>query len=318
MYREGDDAQLLALFNSVFGSNRSADEWNWKYHDPDRSSAPQIVVAESSGQIVGMYPALRVRLSVRGDIVTAFQPVDNAVLPHFRNGLVQKGLVRRHQEETLRVSPITFGFPGIRHFRLGLKTLGYEDLGSLPQYELRGSFAAHEYDSLDSVREISSLEPFEFGIEKLARHVAEIFPVSTLRDVRYLNHRYLLHPARKFSIFGFFDGLQLLGIVVTNCQQSRNSVSSVTVYDLFGVDREEVAAALLAKASQALLQKRTGSVLCWYKGLHTYARALQSLGFVPTDVEHFRAACLYPRDGRDSRLILDPNSWLFTLGDTDL
>lgn len=98
-YRNGDETQLLALFERTFGKSRTIEDWRWKF--ADRSAPfPHIWVAElpESGRLVGHYAGIPVQLKLGQRQVNALVSVETMTDPAYR----RQGMLTRFGEVVYR------------------------------------------------------------------------------------------------------------------------------------------------------------------------------------------------------------------------
>jgi hypothetical protein len=94
---EGDEAQLLSLFERTFGRRRALEEWRWKFMEsPGTSAIPNVWVARlpDTGRIVGHYAGIPLRMQIGGRGASAMLSVDTVTDPDFR----RQGMLTRFGE----------------------------------------------------------------------------------------------------------------------------------------------------------------------------------------------------------------------------
>ncbi len=121
----GDEVGINNGFNEVFETNRTLEEWHWKFGDD--GGLGRMLVALVAGEIVAHFGLLVVPLWWRGRRLLLGQTVD--CYAKRRQGVVQSRVfeqlfqaVREHFGAELDG---LFGFPGQRHMKLGQLRLGY-------------------------------------------------------------------------------------------------------------------------------------------------------------------------------------------------
>ncbi|MFC6726753.1 GNAT family N-acetyltransferase, partial [Halobium palmae] len=72
-YEPGDREAFLTLYADVFGKERDATWFDWRYDGPYVSQVA-MTVAERAGELVGALPFIGFRLRAGGDTVLALQP----------------------------------------------------------------------------------------------------------------------------------------------------------------------------------------------------------------------------------------------------
>ena len=138
-YRAGDEVQINDGFNEVFGLNRSLDEWRWKF--PEHPEGRWIMLAvDPGGSVLAHYAAVAMQVRFGQEQVRAGQIVDAYSRREVRGTRVFSSCYERFIEAfgTPDGLSLMFGFPGRRHYEMGLKALKYVPIGSVP-YWVRGS-----------------------------------------------------------------------------------------------------------------------------------------------------------------------------------
>ncbi|MCZ7625578.1 MAG: GNAT family N-acetyltransferase [Candidatus Methylomirabilis sp.] len=91
-YRSGDEGRILSLFQDVFSVDRTLEHWRWKFQ-ANPAGSDYIRLAEApSGELVGQYAALPVRVSWGATTQIFTQIIDVMVDRRFRLGLKRPGL----------------------------------------------------------------------------------------------------------------------------------------------------------------------------------------------------------------------------------
>lgn len=125
-YRPGDEEAINRGFTRVFGAPRTLEEWRWKFPPHVRRI---LLLEDDAGEVAAHFAALAVPVEIDGRMVTAGQAVD--IYSDRRRNLAREGpfvrLVRAFYERFGGPEDLSFlyGFPGHRHFRLGVRLLGY-------------------------------------------------------------------------------------------------------------------------------------------------------------------------------------------------
>ncbi len=84
-YQPGDERDLLALFNRVFGKQRSLEHWRWQF-ERNPYAPPTMIVArrESDGLLAGSHVVMPIALNTAGKRVLAGHTLDLVVHEDFR------------------------------------------------------------------------------------------------------------------------------------------------------------------------------------------------------------------------------------------
>lgn len=126
-----DAAGIRSLFERVFGTPMSEEEWRWKFElDPDGWHA---VVGVHDGQIVGNYAGWGMRFLLDGEARCLYSVGDVATDPAVRGLGGRRGVYRAMADafygamDRQRV-PFCFGFPNSRALRVSERIVGSRTL----------------------------------------------------------------------------------------------------------------------------------------------------------------------------------------------
>ncbi|OYW07178.1 MAG: hypothetical protein B7X11_00350 [Acidobacteria bacterium 37-65-4] len=195
-YRPGDEVAINEGFNAVFGLQRSLDEWRWKF--PEQPEGRFIMLAvDPSGRVLAHYGAVVGRVQFGDRTVRAGQIVDAYSREEVRGTRVFSTCYEHFisafgNPEGL---PLMFGFPGRRHYDMGLKALKYIPICSVPYWSRR-------------VRRRIILPAWRFEVRHgfdgdevndLWRRAAFRYDVTVVRDVGWLARRYRERPGVEYQ-----------------------------------------------------------------------------------------------------------------------
>lgn len=202
-YRHGDEAAIEAGFRRVFGVERPAGEWAWKFPPADEGGGRRVMVALAGGEVVAHVAAQPVRFTVDGRAVLAGHVVDAFSRP--RAGLARRGVFARTVDALFATYcgaegiAFVYGFPGARHMRLGRQVLAYAAPRPVP-YRVRelvagqggagaGSGVTPGPSAWRRLRRRLSGIRVEAGfaasaLDDLWRRAADRYPVAAVRDGR--------------------------------------------------------------------------------------------------------------------------------------
>ena len=194
-FRPGDEASLNEGFNRVFGLQRTLSEWEWKFPvlAPGRAIA---VAVDDSGAVVAHYGATVVRMQLGELAGWAGQIVDAFSVPEVRGTRVFSQLYEIFVREFCRPDRLVmgFGFPGRKHFEMGLKHLRYIVLGKAPFW--RRDVGRRRWWPRRASRTQDGFDA-EFS-HALWRSAAARYRWATVRDAQYLRQRYTGRPGVEY------------------------------------------------------------------------------------------------------------------------
>ncbi len=201
-YRDGDEYKIVSLFREVFGKEKTLAHWNWEFRENPNGSRIMLCFSEE-GDLVAQCASIPVKAYLLGEEIEISQVVDCMSSRKFRGIFVKKkGLyvltISRffHEYAGPGRDLYLYGFPGERHYRLGVKLLGFVPsprvLFFVSTVETGGRSFFH---SLDSIPTEAFLGLF-VGMNKRMR---EIFPFLVKKDGEYLEWRYVRCPFRRYT-----------------------------------------------------------------------------------------------------------------------
>jgi hypothetical protein len=204
-YRHGDGPAINRGFERVFGKTRDLAEWEWKFPADDREKT--ILLAEEDGEILAHFAAVPVSLQVDGRRIRGGQVVD--VYSVRRPGLFLR-LVARFYHELCGAGrlELIYGFPGERHFRLGVRKLRYSEPVAVKFWSRSVEPADGEVRRLGrGLRERwrawkstvglgETLEPTE--ADRLWERISSRLPVAAVRDRKWVERRFGSRPGVEY------------------------------------------------------------------------------------------------------------------------
>jgi hypothetical protein len=226
-YRPGDEEAINQGFNRAFRRDRSLDEWAWKF--PIEPEGRLIMVAESNGELLAHYSALRLRFQVEDEVWPTGHVVDVFATRPVRSGISLRGAFVATGEEFYRHfgadgdTPLFYGFPGPRHRRQGELQLSYDEMPFQPATYL----TRRPPEPSSRIRRLRyRAEPardWEPRLDDLWQRVRRSYPVATVRDAEWALRRLAGHPTVRYHRFLVMPrfGRRPLGWVAFRTDQSR-------------------------------------------------------------------------------------------------
>jgi len=129
-----DRATFLSMYETVFGRERSADWFRWKFRENPFVDHVPIIVASDDGTPIGFRSFFAQELRAGDAVVPAFQPCDTMVHPdHRKRGLFDRMNERAIDRYTDGRPSCFFNFPNERSKR-GNRKHGWHEIGTVPAY----------------------------------------------------------------------------------------------------------------------------------------------------------------------------------------
>lgn len=309
-YVPGDERAINDGFNEVFGVSRSLDEWNWKF--PAQPEGRWIMLAVGpGGRILAHYGAIAMQVRFGSESVRAGQIVDAYSRVEVRGMGVFSTCYEHFIESFGRPDalPLMFGFPGRRHYEMGLKALKYVPIGSVP-FRARG------------VRRRISLPGRRFEIRRgfdadavdgLWRCAAERYDVAAVRDAGWLARRYCGRPSVEYVHLSAWRRGRAHAWAVARAQEG-----VLRLAELVWNGEDERALDAVDRGLDNLARRLSCTALeLWLSGDPVADRALERLDWArrPCPLDMLMVARTF-----DARVDLDrmQRGFYLTMGDSDL
>lgn len=251
--------EVFELYERAFGTSIDPRLWDWKFGQGRGIG----VLAIKSGHVIAHYGGIVRQVLFEGESGRALMPADVMVAPEERGVLTRNGVMKRtarylfdrHLGEG-RTCRLAVGFPTRRHRLLGERLGLYEDGGPLTEL-VWNPVRRRGWAGLDvRIRILDGSDRLTWCDaawsqmrDDLKEHVVGV------RDGRWLAHRYLDHPLKRYQVLGFVGafGLSRLGVAVLH-----ESEGELECLDLIAV-RSRMPT--LIKALQGWMWQRGLSVL---------------------------------------------------------
>lgn len=346
-FRDGDEVEINRLFNQVFGTNRTLEEWQWKFRR-NPAGVIHVEVAEEGGRLIGHYASMPAFFTYQGATIPVSIPCDNFVHPDYRGGLrgVQKAMHDYHTVFSDWFPKFGFGCPNPAHYVIGKRILKYKDVGEIPvlyrrlglRLGLRSKIPGLPNSLATLISDLARLPSrwalsarlrragglrtsvvagFDERVNALWARVHKSFTIGCVRDLPFLRWRFS-RPGYRYRIVTAARGDELAGYVVTSVRDEAGARVGYMV-DMLS-DSDEASAALIARALLQLHADGADYALCWMLADKPQSAVLHQFGFAPRE-QAFPAVKVVFQNG-DPETISDSvlgrlENWYLTMADSD-
>jgi hypothetical protein len=327
-YRRGDEDRILQLFHRVFGKERSLKHWQWKFRDNPEGAYIHVVETDT-GEIVGHYAGIPVRVAAEGKSFVFLQLVDTMVDRDYRCGLKKPGMFAQlfmkfaedyggHDR-----AAIMYGFPIPEALRIGQRLLGYVPLHPVMKLvrPIKGTPDSaprpRMVDLLQHVRiRVRQVTRFDVSADRLWEECRRELRVATVRDARYLNWRYVDCPDAKYTLLVAENMMRfsLQGIAVLRLDSLGQGVGFLMDW-LIPFRAKAAADQLLARSIEEAESAGVKELQVWLPASSPWYRCLLDRGFQVADTQYVLVARTFT-----SNLPLEfvNPRWYYTMGDSDI
>jgi hypothetical protein len=191
-----DAPGIRRVFQNVFGSPLSEEEWRWKFaQDPDGWRG---VVAVLDGEVVGTYLGWGALFLLDGEERLLYSAGDVATEKRIR-GMGGKHSVFGMMADAFfsgvaKAVPFCYGFPGARHERVSEKIVGSRTLFPIELVQV----PAESFRAAPSDMETGDLAPE--GHDALWETARRALRFAAVRDRTRVNWRFHARPARHYRM----------------------------------------------------------------------------------------------------------------------
>lgn len=327
-YRRGDEDRILQLFHRVFGKERSLIHWQWKFRDNPEGAYIHVVETDT-GEIVGHYAGIPVRVAAEGRSFVFLQLVDTMVDRDYRCGLKKPGMFAQlfmkfaedyggHDR-----AAIMYGFPIPEALRIGQRLLGYVPLHQLVKLVRPVERVSHRtpwrraVDKMHHIRvRVCDVDRFDASADRLWEECRRELRVATVRDARYLNWRYADCPDVKYKLLvaESMMGTSLQGIAVLRLDSLGQGVGFLMDW-LIPFRAKAAADQLLARSIEEAELAGLKELQTWLPAVSPWYQYLLDRGFQVTDGHYVLVARTFTPNLPLE--FINPR-WYYTMGDSDI
>ncbi|MBZ0168965.1 hypothetical protein MELA_02087 [Candidatus Methylomirabilis lanthanidiphila] len=326
LYQPGDEVQIVGLFQRVFGKERSLAHWRWKFMDNPEGAQICLAVTDT-GEVIGQYAGIPVRVMVDGQILTFSQSIDSMVDAGYRRGLKKPGVFASLFERFADTYggrdgvTILWGYTTPEALRIGRRLLGYLALHRVVKL-VRSVDSPARLSPWQQMSEawrriqcpIHPVRRFDAGIDRLWEQCRPELRVATIRDARYLNWRYADCPDVQYRLLmaGGTMGTPPLGMAVLRLGWEGQPVACLVDW-LVPWKNMAAAERLLQRSFEEAGLAGMKELHAWFPPSSPWCRYLRDKGF-----QSIETACMTVRQFTPTiSLELLNAHWYYTMGDSD-
>lgn len=311
-YGDGDETQIVKLFNEVFKQNRTVDYWHWQFLESPYGKAA-MAVGDAEGKVIGQCTLLPSKIQVGGREILGGQSIDAMVHSDYRRrGYYEKLAFMSYDIGTENGIAFRYGFPSQAALQGILEKLGGSLVSDIPLYmdvyrldRLVSYFLKSKIISkvlaapiksliwLFKGKKIKSRRNYEFKeVKNFGREFDEFwdrikskYPTMTSRESTFLNWRVANHPTIEYKTFSaYIDGV-FKGYIILKDEEKmvrgKYPLKIGSIVDIVGED-DDTYLGLYEKAKRHFKSIDVDFVLCWILDGMYYGDTLKKLGFIKT------------------------------------
>lgn len=283
-YRNSDEDKVLAMWELAFGQTADKEIWRWKFHDCPFGRQTMLCL-NKDGAPVSMYAGIPYPANWNGRDIYMTHMLDNMSHPEYRQFAIGKKSLYVYNVEyyfyAYRNQPTLFylyGFPGLKHFKLGNIFLNYSFIKEGVQY------MAADPHQIKNIHKPSANECEEIfkpipQLDELWSDSVSHFPFSTKRNVAFIKWRYFDHPRNKYTIYisKYPNNKPALYVVVKYDDQT------ATIVDLLSKPANPYLGKTLFRIREDCINKNINTLRVWLPKTHFLSKCFFDMGFIPSN-----------------------------------
>ena len=338
-YREGDEDRILELRGISLSDSRDIRWWQWMFQNGPAGPA-LIWLADNGQKIVGHHALLPLRVKISEGEHKCCLGFDVMTHPDYqRQGILSKLRAKIYEsaaENDIRFSlgsatpqifPVysklgsfficeppllvkTISLGKVLKSRFGIPAFIGTILG-YPWERLTGRTSSLQDNDIEIERVLS----FDDTIDSFWLKASEIKKIMIIRDMKYLNWRYVEKPGDEYIIFVARRRKEIVGYIVLKIQTG--PMIRGLIIDILTLPGENaVAERLITRATEYLRGEGVAMISCMMLRDTPYYATLRKLGFMRRSSGVLFGACLIGQD-LPKEILADPGNWYYTWGDSD-
>jgi len=267
---DADDAQLVALFASVFRAPPSLEDWRWLSRQNPDGENRVYVLRGSAHQVVGCYCTFPTTiLSGRRRIRAAF-PNHLAIREGFRDPQTFMELVQfASEQERARGTELDRKRPNRNSYLPHKMLAGFSDFRTVELlYREKSTVRSHG---------CRKIERFDASFEIFLRSATESFALGFEKSVAWLNWRYFERPANPYTAYAYSPSGKLAGFIVLKFWKEPSGFRKAHIMDLWSAS-DAATSELLAAADSFAAE--CDELNLWCVEHFPWRAALDAHGFV--------------------------------------
>jgi len=306
------EKQCIRLFEEVFKEKMSTEFWQWKYSQ--ENMIWRGVCALKKGEIIGYYNGMYREILYFGKQKKALAVGDIMVSPKARGGFKENSpfYTMTRTWGTMNLGPkkqflLAYGFPNKRHMLLAEKVSLYEEVDTITEVHWHINNKSISLENFYIEKYISN-KIEDSNIKKLWEEMALDFKTDLIgvRNIPYLEHRYINHPKFEYMIYLLYDKMKNLCCTLI----LKKDKSQMLLMDIIA-KKENFKLGI--KCAIFLTQKHNCNLLkCWITTSKINLFRFYNSVLHPTDISIPTSSFIEDFDPKHIK-----NKWFLMYGDTD-
>lgn len=314
-YQNGDEHQILKLYEEVNNRKMALDYWRWRYsRNPFGEGIIKLVFAD--GKLIGHYAVTPMDIMVDNRSLRAVFSLHTMTHPDFQ----KQGIFTFLAEEVYKKCQsegfsFVYGFPNENSYHGFTNKLGWTGFGKMSSLEKK---LDAKTKAASAAGNIHGVDRFDDRVNVLWNKVKAGYRVIVPRTKDYLNWRFAEHPTIEYPKYVITTGgVELSGYVVLKVYRNGNLVKGHIV-DMLSVDDEHTVKSLLNNAYDYFIEKGIGNLSCWMPESCFCTRILKEEGFISKEFDVNFGVRTFEKANESLRSVEQLDNWHLTMSDADI
>lgn len=275
-YRPADQPAVLAMWAEVFGKQLPEPLWRWKYVE-NPFGYRILLSVKDTGEILAFFGGIPYSANWDGRTTEIIQLMDIMSHPRYRGAgfFIRTVLAFIESYTGIDKAPLLYGFPGKQHFEIGEKYLQYSRLKDGAAYLVAGTGdgIGALSGSLFCVEPVSRVDE---SFDRLWEACRGDYPMSVIRDGRFLQWRFLDHPLNQYEIWRCWNSSKerLAGYAVTSVKDG-----DVVIVDWLSAPEQQTVAGFLSRLKASYHERGIKRIVTWLPSGHRLSGMFRGAGF---------------------------------------
>lgn len=315
-YKNGDELQIIRLFNRVFGQEMSLPFWKWRFKENPYGKGIIKLVFDAD-KLIGQYAVIPMSVQVTGVPVKAAFSMTTMTHPDYSGRGIFTFLAGEVYKSCAQQGfSFVYGFPNDNSYPGFTQKLGWEGLGKTVTLQ---KVLHEESDNLSIVADIKNVARFDKSVDLLWNKVKNDYPVIVPRVARYLNWRFVQNPEVRYQKYVISDRPgQTLGYAVLK-EYVRGDEKKGHIVDMLSVDDNDIIRMLVRHACAYFQSRQIADVSGWFPAASCYSRVMEEEGFKAENTGQNFGVRAFDKAGSLARIVVGSlDNWYLTMGDSDV
>lgn len=309
-YKEGDEDQIIELFDIVFNIKLPKERWLWRFrYNPAGKHLVRLMW--DGNQLAGHFAACPIIMKVDGKDVKTVHSHSLMTHPDYRGRGIFRDLSYSFYdrlENELKYKSI-WGFPNNNSHYGFVKRMGWSNLAVLHTMGID----AKNIKPKNLEFSYKKIDRFDSSHEKFIDHkISSRAKVYIKKDVSYLNWRFVEKPLTEYLRYSFQTETGS-GIVIAKIYETAEKTFDLNIIDCFLDNYEDIHDFIDFIIKN--IQQPINRVTLWKNIFDPDHLDLEKTGFVPVLPQTYLSARIHPSM---PDIFSDYKNWYMSMGDSDV